>query len=48
MPKREDIKSILVIGADGYLVTENDVGSIGNIIQFSGVTNLDPTDIVEL
>jgi Ca2+-binding RTX toxin-like protein len=37
-----------VIDRDGYLVTENEVGLIGNIIQFSGVTNLDPTDIVEL
>ena len=35
-----------VIGADGYLVTEDDAGVISNIIQLTGVTALAVSDFV--
>ncbi|MFI3181264.1 MAG: Ig-like domain-containing protein [Methylococcales bacterium] len=49
VPNKTDGKILYyfgVIGADGYLVTEDDAGVISNIIQLTGVTALAVSDFV--
>jgi len=49
VPNKTDGKILYyfgVIGTDGYLITEDDAGVIGNIIQLTGVTTLAVSDFV--